>query len=191
MAGKVIILNGASSAGKSSIAKKMQGKLNEDYFLTGVDNFMERMPIGFVHVEKIIPKDSSNIGVVFKWKNDAVHEIQMNEKGYALINAMYASISTLVANDINVIVDDVIINTKVQELCFRHLSKYNPTIIGIYCIPEIRHKREVFRGDRMPGLYKAHENFIYTQMKYSFLIDNTSNTVTQSVNSIIKKLNKK
>lgn len=189
MAGKIIILSGASSSGKSSIAKALQSRLEEDYFLTGIDYFLQSMPLGFVYVEKTKPSNRSNYGIIFNWENGEVQEIQISDKGYAFLNAMYASIANLAANNVNVIIDDVIFNSKIHKLCLEHLSKYDPTVVGIYCIAEVRYQREIARKDRMSGLYKVHEKFIYQQMQYDFVVDNTVDTVAQSVSNLLKKLN--
>jgi chloramphenicol 3-O phosphotransferase len=42
--GKLILLNGASSAGKSSILKELQNTLEEPYLNAGIDKFIFMLP---------------------------------------------------------------------------------------------------------------------------------------------------
>ena len=45
--GKIICLNGVSSSGKSTIAKALQDKLNEPYYLMSEDTFTFMLPEKF------------------------------------------------------------------------------------------------------------------------------------------------
>ncbi len=42
--GNVVLLNGTSSAGKSTIAKALQEQMDDPYLHTGVDHFLPRLP---------------------------------------------------------------------------------------------------------------------------------------------------
>jgi chloramphenicol 3-O phosphotransferase len=51
----IIILNGTSSSGKSSIAQKLLEKLKEPYFIFGVDRFLG--PSMLIKINMDIPED--------------------------------------------------------------------------------------------------------------------------------------
>ena len=44
MPGKVILLNGTSSAGKTSVAAALQRQLGQHYVLLGIDQFLSALP---------------------------------------------------------------------------------------------------------------------------------------------------
>ena len=43
-AGNVVVLNGTSSSGKSSVARALQARMPTPYLHTGVDHFLSRLP---------------------------------------------------------------------------------------------------------------------------------------------------
>ena len=52
--GKVIVLNGVSSSGKTTLAKAMQEAFDEPYIRLSIDDFINMMP------EKLIKADLGN-----------------------------------------------------------------------------------------------------------------------------------
>jgi chloramphenicol 3-O phosphotransferase len=86
MAGKLIILNGTSSSGKSSIARKLQNEIEENYLVIGVDLFMRLMPERFANINKLNGKDQE-FGFSFSYDNNGhLEKINITDIGYRYTN---------------------------------------------------------------------------------------------------------
>jgi len=70
----IILLNGTSSSGKSSIAQKLLEKLKEPYFIFGVDRFLEPSMPAKINMDKpedmkIIDRSLSGFNKALGWRN--------------------------------------------------------------------------------------------------------------------------
>jgi|SRR5215831_11235252 len=88
--GSLIIVNGNSSAGKSTVARLMQAELPQPFLLTGLDHFLHRVPGSLVG-----PPDK---GVLRGWEvtfnNGEMASVpQTTPLGYRIINGIYAAIA--------------------------------------------------------------------------------------------------
>lgn len=155
--GKIIYLNGISSAGKSTIAKELHQRLTEPYLYTGIDVFIWMVqdrywnddPAGFVIVQ-----------------DETGSRIQAGPVAQQLDQAMLHTIAALATNGNNVLVDDVILAPESLRRRVELLANLDLWYIGVKCPLEVVEQRELSRGDRLPGLaraqfYKAHQPDIY------------------------------
>jgi len=103
--GEVILLNGTSSVGKSTIARSLQDQLEQPFLHTGLDHFLRRVP-----ARLIVPPVP---GTVRGWEVDLVDDAlsgppTITELGYQIIGGTYAAIAAYCRARNNVVVDDVI-----------------------------------------------------------------------------------
>lgn len=191
MNGKLIILNGASSSGKSTLSKILQEIFEEDFFLMGVDSFMQSMPQRFALVTPDKFQKDYEPGFIFEYShNNTLVNINLTNKGLNLIKLMYATAKNLCLNGLNVIIDDVIANSEVEKICNLTLKDINIFRVLVFCDNEVRKQRELNRGDRILGTYKIGADFIYSSYEYDYLLDNTNNSLVDDLpTDFISKLN--
>ncbi len=184
----IIILNGASSSGKSTLAKALQSILPEDYLLLGVDTFMHAMPRHFAGVFPEDGQDPQNQGFSFEWTKEEVTGLHLYKKGEKLINAMYAAVACLVKNQQKVMLDDMIFNDFVYHSCKKHLETHKACFVQVYTKQEVRRQRELARGDRLKGTYKINEDFLYQKVHFDIKIDNSYQSPEESALALLSQL---
>ena len=87
--GKIILLNGTSSSGKTTIAKALQKILTEPYMLIAIDDHFNKLPEWF-------------------WTVNKQDEALIRQKTFsAMISGFHKTIPVLAKSGINVIVDHV------------------------------------------------------------------------------------
>lgn len=99
----VIILNGASSSGKSSIARELQGMLLENYLHIGIDTFIAMMP---QKANQLTIPDKVSDGFYFKTESvngSNVQSIQSGEYGRRINNAYHSTVKNLADSGFKVI----------------------------------------------------------------------------------------
>ena len=158
--GKIIILNGISSAGKTTLAKMLQDSLQEPYFWISVDAFFSMAPQK--HLGEKPLETFENIR-----------------------KAMYRSIAALSDADINTIVDIVLLHQfNMLEECINMLKDHQVLFVHVECpIEEIR-RREKERGDREIGQAEAQ----ISDLEPKDLYDATVDTYNESKEQCIKKI---
>jgi len=162
--GKIIILNGVSSSGKSTLAAKLQKKLSEAFFIIAGDPFMEMLS---------------------PTKNAADYA------GEAYVQFFTASYHTTKAfSDIgmNTIIDGVWL--KEDEIGLNELLEllhdYPVLFVHVTCPLEELYRRERERGNRDIGQCESQLAHLNPQDTYDITIDTTKE---ECVDEIIELLN--
>ncbi|MCL2854063.1 MAG: chloramphenicol phosphotransferase CPT family protein [Defluviitaleaceae bacterium] len=160
--GKIIYLNGVSSSGKTTLAKALQGRLDEPYYWFSVDTFVNMTP------EKFIDNDL--------WLN--------------AISGMYRSIKTFSDMGLNVIVDDVFDDS--QELLdevVEILHGHPVLFVHVTCPLDELVRREKERGDREIGLSENQlPQLCPLCQTYDITVDTHNNTIEECADRIIEML---
>jgi chloramphenicol 3-O phosphotransferase len=156
--GKIIFLNGPSSAGKTGIAKELQQLLEEPYLHVGVDMFYRMMPGRYFGVDPT-KDDPAYIG--FRWRTiqrggETFYDLTPGPFGYRLLDGMQRAIAALASAGNNILIDENLIYEGQLEGYLKSLYDYEVLFVGVRCSLEEIEKRERQRGDRRPGHAKGH-----------------------------------
>lgn len=161
----IIILNGTSSSGKTSLAKELLKKLADRYFFFSVDNFLENS----------MPQD-----INMEIEDDLI----LLDKAISGFNQSFKAI----ANNIPYIIIDHVLQKESWYLELTSALKDQSTLFVHVTAPlEVIEKREATRNDRAPGTAKAQYEQI-SNYNYDFVVDTSLNTPEEGARLIINKL---
>lgn len=181
--GNIILINGTSSAGKSTIAKALQGILEPQFYLTGIDHFLRSF-----HQRLIVISSDENTQSAETWlaifENEKFKRLEIGWRGYQLLAGMYRSIASLSESGIHSIVDDVIWDPRVFEIAVNTLPAENVFFVGIQCPIEVAEQREIDRGDRTLGGARFFGERVHKHRKYDLEVDSVINTPEESAQQI-------
>jgi chloramphenicol 3-O phosphotransferase len=147
----IIFLNGATSSGKTSLAKQMQINSNEIYVYVSSDQFIGGMPESI----KEVHSDQAKLVSIIEGIRDS----------------MYQYIITLCSKGINVIVDSVVLDTDLVHTA-RMLLSNRIYLIKVTCKTEVLKDREKNRGDRRIGMAEYQVQLIQNPI-FDFMIETT------------------
>ena len=163
-AGRIIFLNGTSSSGKSTLAKRLQAILTEPYLHIGVDQFLGTLP------EKC--RD---------WGKP-----QNARAVYKLVSGMHRCLGTLAAAGNNLIVDTVLANDDNLAECVFVLAHLQVTFVGVYCDIAEAERRESKRDDRRSGLAREQAAYVHTHGIYDLTVDTAEESPKQAAARILE-----
>jgi chloramphenicol 3-O phosphotransferase len=168
-AGRVILLNGASSAGKSSLAKALQKALPTPFLHVSSDQFV---------AAGMVPERRDD-GGAFDWWH------QVRPRFFA---GFHHCLPALTAAGNDLIVDHVIEFPAWRKSLSELLAGTDVFLVGVHCRPAELDRREQERGDRRPGEGRSHvlENRIHTFGPYDFEVDATGGITGGLVDSVIR-----
>jgi chloramphenicol 3-O phosphotransferase len=153
--GKIIMLNGASSSGKSTLCEILQNELNEPFLRFSLDFFMFNSPV--------LPKRRELDGP-FSWS-------AMRPK---LFDGYFNCLSALAYAGNNLLVDYIIESRyQLQEL-INKLGRFDVFLVGVHCPIEELERRERARGDRSLGDAKRDLETVHTFTSYDFEVDSSN-----------------
>jgi chloramphenicol 3-O phosphotransferase len=172
--GIVIILNGPSSSGKSSIQKEFQ-KLTEDVYLaTGIDDFHVMLPEHYIGERT--PNDQGINVNIYEDEGHRVLEVKFGTTAQRIIKGMHESIAALAKVGNNIIVDYIQYDVGWIEDCMQSLNGYKVYLIGVYCSLEELERRERKRSLEDPeregimGHARSHYHTVHNHCKYDLII---------------------
>lgn len=186
--GAVIILNGPSSVGKSSIIKAFQAKEIKPWLSIGIDNFFVGVLPPKVYREDKPEHRLVMHGVASEDKNGKLFTLEVGPEGQKVIKGMHQAIAAYARTGNNVIVDyikyDDVWIVDLQEA----LKGINVILVGVTAPLEVIEQREKKRGTSPEGHARSHYHTVHQGMKYDVMIDTSKVTPEQAADEIIKFL---
>ncbi len=181
--GTIIILNGTSSSGKSSIAKELQRSAPATTLHTGIDLFAEMLPEGF-----LVLSDGVDPAIVegLLWvtaEDGRVTEFRLGPEAVRFKESMYRSAKAMASMGFDVVVDDVIMDRRVLAAIARLLAG-EAYFVGVHCPKDVAARRHVERGDRMPGLVETQFDVVHRLGVYDVTVDTHESNPTECADAI-------
>jgi chloramphenicol 3-O phosphotransferase len=155
--GTIIVLNGASSSGKTSIIRALQGVLDEPLLDVGVDRFLWMLPSRYLNrpLWDDVLGPATKAGIV----------------GERLISGMHHAIAALSINGNHVAADHVIVQARWLQECAALFKDLPAFLIGVQCPLDLLEQRERARTDRTPGQAKAQHHRVHAHGIYDLEVD--------------------
>jgi chloramphenicol 3-O phosphotransferase len=160
--GKILILNGASSAGKSSLIAALQKSLDEPYLEAGMDKFIFMLPGRYLNRPL--------------WDDVLGLATESGEYGHRLFCGMHRAMASLSRSGLNVIADHVLVEPIWVEDCARVLGALPAYLIGVRCSLEVLVAREAARKDRTLGQAAAQHDLVHRHGLYDLEVDTSLHT---------------
>ena len=155
--GKAIILNGASSSGKTSILTKLQGLFEEPYLNAGIDKFIWMLPKRYLDRPL--------------WDDVLGLATEAGAMGNRLFSSMHKVIQLLSLEGLNVIADHVLVEPAWVKECARLFAPLPVYFVGIQCPLEVLVQRETDRKDRTLGQAEAQFPLVHKDLIYDLVVD--------------------
>ncbi|MEO6394783.1 MAG: AAA family ATPase [Devosia sp.] len=149
--GKLIFLHGASSSGKSTIARALQERLAEPFWHISIDHLRDS---GVLPIERIRRGD-------FEWPK---------LRG-AFFDGFHASLGAYLASGNNLIVEHIIEEPAWRSALMELFAPYDLFFVAVHCpLPELN-RREASRRDRRAGSAAADFDHIHKGLSYDLEVD--------------------
>ena len=154
---QIILLNGPSSSGKTTLSKTLQRmfkeKNNQQYQIVSIDDFMK------ISTSETIYEDD-----VFSISDDLCKKVlEILETGNG------------------VIIDHVITSERIFSQLKENLSSCRMLTVRVSCPLQLLRKRELERGDRSPGSAEASAKYLFPREGYDLTVDTA--TISPEENS--------
>lgn len=173
-AGTVIILNGASSSGKTTLVRALQGALPDPYLDAGLDRFLWMLPGRYLNQPL--------------WDDVLGRATSAGQTGYRLVLGMHRAIAALSRAGIGVVADHVLVEPDWVIDCAAVLADLPAWLIGVRCPPEVLAEREAQRGDRTLGQAVAQHERVHVHGEYDGEVDTSQLSPEECAATILQVL---
>ena len=162
--GTVILLNGTSSAGKSSLARALQVVTAEPFLHVPMDAFLEMMPPRYAnHPEAFhfVPLEGSAPPQV---------ATSMGPYGARVMQGMRSAIAAMARDGLNLIIDTVMLDDE-WRLFEGLLAEFDVHLVGVFADIDVVEAREKQRGDRDIGQARWQSGRVHKGLAYDLTVD--------------------
>jgi chloramphenicol 3-O phosphotransferase len=170
--GKLIVLNGGSSAGKTSLAQAFQELVSECWMHLGIDMFWFAIPPSQIDMQQVRPEYHTWDMVV---EDDGLEWFSLTP-GPLLNRAMHAryrAIRIYLEEGINVIADDLIWTRDWLVDFLQIFEGCEVWLVGVQVSDEEGARREAERCNGIPGTNRGSARAAHADVEYDFEIDTT------------------
>ncbi|MCZ6501440.1 MAG: zeta toxin family protein [Gammaproteobacteria bacterium] len=187
MQGKIIFLNGTSSAGKTTLAHALQELLNEPWLHIALDQFRDGLPAKYRGLNS--PHGSTgeaglNVVPVTDVEKPFT-AIRFGEVGTKMLLGMRRAIRAFAESGNNIIIDDIILESEFLQDYLDVLDGLEVIFVGVRCPMEVINKREEARPGRFPGTALGHFEICHAHDDYDVNVDTASNSPQQCAAKVI------
>jgi chloramphenicol 3-O phosphotransferase len=175
----VVLLNGAGSVGKSSIAKALQTITAEPFLYVEMDAFLNMMPERYWD-----HPDGLTLETV---EQDGKRSVAIRSGPIAecTFRGMRHAIAAMASQGNNLVVDDVMLGDELAE--YRSLlAGVTLHAVGVFAPLDVLEARERERGDRLAGLARWQYDRVHRGKRYDLELD-TSTATAQECAARIKQ----
>jgi chloramphenicol 3-O phosphotransferase len=162
--GRIVLLNGVGSVGKSSIAKALQTMTAEPFLHVAMDAFLDMMPPSLFEAPD---------GMVFTPREvdgKPSVEITVGPAAEHALRGMRAAMAAMAHAGNNLIIDDVLIDDDAAEYT-KSLAGLQVHWVGVFAPLDVLEERERKRGDRDIGLARWLIDRVHKGIRYDLEID--------------------
>jgi len=190
MPATLIVLNGASSAGKSSIARALQDLWPRPLLVTGLDTYIGGWPSKFTKFigENGSPSEQTvGLRVVPGRGPEPSWIFESGEQFNVLMRLVHRAWASYGEGGIDQVVDHAIFEESLRLDALVTLA--HAFWVGVMCDMDELVRRETQRGDRPTGFASGTSAVVHEGMTYDLVVDSTSTSSEQLAQQIFDAVN--
>jgi chloramphenicol 3-O phosphotransferase len=149
--GRIILINGASSSGKSTLARALQAQLDEPFWHLSIDHLRES---GVLPLDRVLAGD-------FAWKSMRP----------AFFQGFHNALPAIAAAGNSLIVDHIVETRAWMTSLLSLLGSFDVYFVGIHCPLVELERRELARGNRRIGEARSDFQTIHDFVIYDLELD--------------------
>jgi chloramphenicol 3-O phosphotransferase len=192
----VILLNGSSSAGKTTLSRAMQASISHPYLCVGFDDFV------FFSAPRYYRRaDNGTQTETDDFTRQGVQMLTTSSPGEPksitavfgpvfrrIMDTMAPAVRTMVDMGNPVIFDHVLHDRGMFESCQRAFDGLAVFTVGVFCPLDILEARERARGDRVIGRARGLADVVHSFCDYDVVVDTGRTQLNDCVAEIMARL---
>ena len=179
----IVLLNGASSSGKTTLARALQLRWPSPLLHLGIDTVLQMLPQSYVGM-----KPSARGGIEFYDDVDGrgpVVRVRSGPVGDKVQRSFARAVRLLADDGHDVVLDLVLFDRKSVSAYVDALRGHRTYLIGVHCDGGVLEARELARGDRFQNLARAQLPAVHEFREFYDLEVDTSTRGPRDLASVI------
>jgi chloramphenicol 3-O phosphotransferase len=155
--GSIVMINGTTSSGKSTILAELQRFLDGPWLECGIDKFIFMLPERYLDFPI--------------WNEVLGHASHAGPLGHTLFSGMHQAIAVMARQGNLILADHALVEPAWVQECATLFEGIPAYLIGVRCDLCPLEERERARGDRTPGQARKQFERVHAHGVYDFEVD--------------------
>jgi chloramphenicol 3-O phosphotransferase len=165
----IVVLDGASSSGKTTIARAMQERAGRVLLNFSIDSILYALP----------PRAIERIQ-----RGDDISDLRFPE----LVRAFFACVKTLAGLGHDLVIDHAVTSEAQAELLREAVRGHRALLVAVECPADVLAERERARGDRAAGLSASQVGRVHKWLDYDLRVDSSNVSAEEAAGRVIELL---
>lgn len=190
VAGRVVLLNGVSSSGKSSISDELQGLLPGPFLTASIDTFVPMVPEQLIAIDPY-PGHPAEQGMSVETHDGPSGPYLVLRPGdvfHRFIRGMHRAVAAMAREGNDIIFDDVIYDPAYFESYLDAFEGINVWFVGVKIPLDVVEQRERQRGDRAIGHARGHFDLVHCHGPYDIEVDAEAHSARRCAEQIVAEM---
>jgi len=179
MPGRVVLLHGTSSSGKTTVARAVQALSDEPWVRLGIDAFWNALDERWM-------EHGLRAAEGFAWLENA--RIVPGPVGQRLAAGMRAAVAACARAGNDMLVDDVFVDPDWLEGWRSELKDVECLLVGVVAPLDVLEQRESARGNRIAGEARFQFHAIHSGIEYDITVDTARQSPEDCARAILSAL---
>jgi chloramphenicol 3-O phosphotransferase len=189
---EIIVLNGASSSGKTTLAAALQDVLDDTWLVFGTDTLISALPLALLDIHEDASIDARPTAHVIRDGGISFGvdgEIFIGYEYRRLETTWLVGLAAIAQSGTRLILDEVFLDGEISQDRIRQaFSGRRIAWIGVTCGHDVATKRERDRGDRVVGEFEKQTSLVHGGVDYDLMVDSTVHTPQELARQIADHL---
>ena len=155
----IIVLNGTSSSGKTTLARALQERSDRPLLNFSLDTVLYTLP----------PRELTRLS-----RGDELLDVPYD----SLVAGYFACVKELARAGLSLVIDSAVTARRRAEQLIEAVGGQDVLLVGLECPVDVLETREAARGDRRPGLARTQSGTIHRWLRYDVVL-NTETAVPE------------
>ena len=188
--GRVVVFNGTSSAGKTTLATNVRDRLaeiGECWVVIGLDDLFAKLPFAFVRYGTTHVGAHADAGVSFEVVDGELVR-RLGPVGESAMAAYRGTVAAAARAGLNVLVDEVLLSIEDWAGWEEELAGLDVLWVRVDADVDVVEARERARGDRLVGMARAQHRVVHRHPSYALVVDTGALTPDDAAAMVVATL---
>lgn len=186
--GRIVLLNGSSSAGKTTLAHAIQRASPRPVQHIALDHFRDGLAGRFRGMNS--RPDEPGVRGLNVVPVGGMTALQFGDVGRATLKGMRRAVAAFAQTGIDVVVDDLILERAFLQDYLTVFDGFDVTFVGVICDLDTVVARESTRPGRFPGTAAAHFETVHQGCLYDIEVDTAVDSRRRSAERVVTAMRK-
>ncbi len=196
--GTVILINGTSCSGKTTLAREIQAMARKPFIATGHDDFLPMFPGSYVGIDKAVQPEIADWPQPGNARSSLGFEVRLTKEGdppefhfycgpagWRMLAGMHRSFATMAREGNHLVIADVMTEVLLYDYCAALKDLQTVYLVNVDCALDVLEHREATHANRTVGGARMQLAKMREPREYDFTVDSGRDSPSECARQVL------